>query len=211
MCFHRKHSKTGRCLQLLESYRPIGGGNPRHRVVASLGDADIPDEWFGALAVLVSSRLTGKPLLLAPEVPLEGLAWVDRIVRNVERKRRDEREITGETLDGVLIDRVDHSHSTILGPLVVGLHAWKKLGMDGMLDALGFNSAQRQAACALILGRLAEPMSEHAFYHWLPQSSLPDILGPTVCSGGAQAPPRQAEPLTPFKSRREPRPNQRKV
>lgn len=186
MYFHRKHSKTSRCLQLLESYRPIGGGNPRHRVVASLGDADIADEWFDALAVLIESRLTDTPLLLLPELPPEGLEWAERIVRHVERKRREESKVSGETLDGVFVDQVDHSHSTVLGPLVVGLHAWQQLGMDGVLNALGFSTAQCQAACALILGRLAEPMSEHAFYQWLPQSSFPDIFGPEVCSGGAQ-------------------------
>ncbi|MBT3289998.1 MAG: hypothetical protein HN380_21830, partial [Victivallales bacterium] len=57
MYFHRKQSKSGRCLQLLESYRPSGGGSPRHRVVASLGDAEIPEEWFDGLSTLVASRL----------------------------------------------------------------------------------------------------------------------------------------------------------
>jgi len=187
MYFHRKKSKSGRCLQLLESYRPAGGGSPRHRVVASLGDADIPDEWFDALAVLISSRLTGAELLIPPELPPKGLAWVDRIVHDVER-RREEAEAGSErqTLDGVVLDRVEHSHSTVLGPLLAGLHAWDGLGMDGLLTALGFNASQRQAACALVLGRLAEPMSEHGFYHWLPYSSLPDLLGSKVHSGGVQ-------------------------
>ncbi|MBT4818950.1 MAG: hypothetical protein HOJ57_33660 [Lentisphaerae bacterium] len=186
MYFHRKHSKTSRCLQLLEAYRPIGGGNPRHRVVASLGDADIPKEWFDALAILIESRLADSVLLLPPDLPQEGQQWVDRIVEQIEGKRREETKLSGETLDGVLVGQVDHSHSTVLGPLVVGLYAWKKLGMDGVLNVLGFSTAQCQAACALVLGRLVEPMSEHAFYHWLPQSSFPDILGPEVCSGGAQ-------------------------
>jgi transposase len=188
MYFHRKHSKTGRCLQLLESYRPAGAGGPRHRVVASLGDADIPEGWLGPLSVLVSSRLAGKPLLLAPELPPEGLAWVDRIVQAVERRRGDEAAAMadGRTLDGVLADGAEHSHSTVLGPLLVGLHAWRRLNLDGLLCRLGFNPAQRQAACALILGRLAEPMSENAFHGWLPQSSLPDLLGQEVCGGGVQ-------------------------
>lgn len=186
MYFHRKQSKSGRCLQLLESYRPASGGSPRHRVVASLGDADIPDEWFPALAVLVASRLEGTELLLAPELPAEGLAWVDRIVHDAERKRAERGGGTGATLDGVVVDRIEHSHATALGPLLVGLDAWDKLGMDGLLGDLGLNAVQRQAACALILGRVAEPLSEHAFYHWLPLSSLPDLLGHTVCSGGVQ-------------------------
>lgn len=186
--FHRKHSKTGRCLQLLESYRPASGGAPRHRVVASLGDADIPDAWLDALAVRVSSRLADKPLLLAPALPPEGLAWVDRIVQAVERRRQDAMgpTIGGPLLDGVLAERVEHSHSTVLGPLLAGLHAWRSLNLDSLLGRLGFNPSQRQAACALILGRLAEPMSENAFYEWLPHSSLPDLLGGTVCAGDVQ-------------------------
>jgi len=201
MYFHRKHSKTGRCLQLLESYRPAGGRGPRHRVVASLGDADIPEEWFGALAVLVSSRLTGRPLLLPPELPAEGLAWVDRIVHDIERRRSSEPAGSGVRLDGVLADQVEHSHSTVLGPLLVGLHAWEALGLDGLLGDLGLNGAQRQAACALVLGRLAEPMSEHAFHQWLPHSSLPDLLGPDVCAGGVQRYYRAGDKLLEHQAR----------
>lgn len=186
MYFHRKHSKTGRCLQLLESYRPAGGGNPRHRVVASLGDADIPETWWDVLATLVGNRLAGTPWLLTPGFPAEGMMWVDRIVQGIERKRRDEPRGGEESLDGVLVSRVEHSHCTVLGPLVAGLHAWRSLGMDELLAGLGFNRAQLQAACALILGRLVEPMSEHGFHQCLAHSSFPDLLGPDVCGGGVQ-------------------------
>jgi len=186
MYFHRKHSRTGRCLQLLASYRPPGGGHPRHRVVASLGDADIPEEWWDGIAALADSRLSGKPLLLPPELPPDALVWVDRIVQGVERKRRDEPDVDEEPLDGVLASCVEHSHSTVLGPALAGLHAWRSLGMDNLLAGLGFNRAQRQAACALILGRLVEPMSEHAFHQHLPRSSFPDLLGQDVCRGGLQ-------------------------
>lgn len=186
MYFARKHTRTSRCLQLVESYRPLGGGSPRHRVVVSLGDADIPEEWLDPLAELVSGRLGREPLLLAPELPAEALAWAERIVRQVERGRRDRPPASGERLDGVLLDQVEHSRSTPLGPLILGLHAWNALDMDGLLGAEGFGAAQRQAACALVLGRLAEPMSEHAFHRHLPESSFPDLLGPDVCSGGAQ-------------------------
>ncbi len=187
MFFHRKKSKSGRCLQLLESYRPKGAGSPRHRVVLSLGDADIPDEWLRELAVLVTSRLTGDELLLAPELPPEAMVWADRIVHEVERRRAErDSKSSKQTLDGVLVDQVEHSHATTLGPSLVGLHAWDTLELDKTLASVGFNPKQRQAACALVLGRLVEPLSEHAFYHWLPHSSLPDLLGSDVASGGVQ-------------------------
>ena len=186
MYFHRKQSKTGRCLQLLESYRPASGGSPRHRVVASLGDADIPECWWDDLATLVASLLSGRPLLLPPDLPPDGLAWAERIASSVERRRRDEPHAVPETVDGVVLDQVEHSHSTVLGPLVVGLHAWRSLGMDGLLADLGFKPVHRQAACALVLGRLDEPMSEHAFREHLPDSSFPDLLGDGVLDGGVQ-------------------------
>jgi transposase len=152
-----------------------------------LGDADIPDEWFDALSVLVSSRLTGTELLLAPELPPEGLAWVDRIVHDIERRREVcEDDPNTETLNGVVVNRIEHSHATMLGPALVGLHAWDELGMDALLGSLGLNPSQRQAACALVLGRLVEPLSEHGFYHWLSSSSFPDLLGSEVHSGGVQ-------------------------
>ncbi len=187
MYFHRKKSKSGRCLQLLESYRPKGAGSPRHRVVLSLGDLDIPEEWLRELAVAVTSRLTGNELLLPPDLPPEAMVWADRIVHEVERRRAEkDSKSSKRKLDGVLVEQVAHSHATALGPALVGLHAWDSLGLDKTLAGAGFNPKQRQAACALVLGRLVEPVSEHAFYHWLPHSSLPDLLGPDVASGGVQ-------------------------
>lgn len=151
-----------------------------------MGDADIPDERFDPLAALVAGSLRNEPLFLASELPREAMEWVERIVTQVERGRRDRPVAVGEQIDGVVVDQVEHSHSTLLRPLVVGLHAWNALGMGGLLVAQGFSRGQRQAACALVLGRLAEPMSEHAFYHYLPYSGFPDLLGSDVCSGGVQ-------------------------
>ena len=186
MYFHRKKSKSGHCLQLLESYRPAGGGSPRHRVVASLGDADIPDMWHDDMAAAIADRLSGSSALLPPELPAECLAWVDRIVRLVVLRTMDELSARDEVLNGVRASEVSHCHSTPLGPVLAGIHAWRKLEMDGLLLGLGFNASQLQAACALVLGRLAMPLSEHAFYNFLPFSSFPDLLGHDVCSGGVQ-------------------------
>ena len=58
-----------------------------------------------------------------------------------------------------------------------GLHAWKELGMPGLLRRLGFSSTHASVAEALVIGRMAEPMSEHAFHKHIPLTALPDILG----------------------------------
>ena len=49
--------------------------------------------------------------------------------------------------------------------------------MPGLPRRLGFSSTQAAMAEALILGRMAEPMSEHAFHRHIPLTALPDILG----------------------------------
>ena len=49
--------------------------------------------------------------------------------------------------------------------------------MPGLPRRLGFSSTQAAVAEALILGRMAEPMSEHAFHRHIPLTALPDILG----------------------------------
>lgn len=118
--------------------------------------------------------------------------WCDRIVKRVERQDRwtplpERRQPLpaapgdpSEQIDGVLIDRVEHQHETTLGPELVGWHAWRKLQLDGVLDRLGFNAAQRVAAAVTVLNRLVEPVSEHGLLNWLPTSSLADLLGEEV-------------------------------
>ena len=49
MFFRLKHSKSGQVLQLLESYRN-GQGQPRQRVVISLGNAKIVEKDRGLVA-----------------------------------------------------------------------------------------------------------------------------------------------------------------
>lgn len=188
-------------LQLLASYRPKGA-SPRHCVVVSLGEAELPDAWLSPLAKVVERRLKGELTLPATDLPPEALEWVDRIVAKVEREgnwpptlvvqKTDDAEPPArpsasrrhDVVDGVLVDKVTHSHNTPLGPLLPGLDAWERLAMPKLLHRLGFSSVQSQAACALVLGRLADPLSENAFVHWLPFGSLPDLLGEDVLRGG---------------------------
>ena len=49
--------------------------------------------------------------------------------------------------------------------------------MPTLLRRLGFSSTNAAVAEALVLGRMAAPMSEHAFHRHIPLTALPDILG----------------------------------
>ena len=65
-------------LQLVESYRNAEG-QPRQRVLASLGDASVPVDERGAIAKEVELRLRGEELLFPARLSRKGAEWVTRI------------------------------------------------------------------------------------------------------------------------------------
>ncbi len=193
MFFHRKKSKSGLVLQLLESYRN-DQGTSTHRVVVSLGNADLPKKLWGIVATSVESKLYGQ-IELFDSTP-DSQRWIDQIVKRIEREDKWQplakerahlasRKITtkdadiqeSEIVDGVLIDDVNHTHETTLGPELAALSAWKALEMDVLLARLGLSGAQRRAAACSVVNRLVDPVTENALPLWLQSSSLPDILG----------------------------------
>ena len=191
MFFCRKQSKSGWVLQLLESYRNQQG-KPTHRVVVSLGDASLSESSWKSVAKYIESRLYGYRELLEP--PACEKYWIDSIVKRIEREgkwqgvsknkpllgSRDSNEARPhekEVVDGVLIDDVNHTHETTLGPELVGLKAWDELGLDDLFKEFGFSGAQRRGAACSVINRLVDPVSENKLPLWLETSSLPDLLG----------------------------------
>ncbi len=82
-----------------------------------------------------------------------------------------------EVIDGVLIHKITHTHTTRLGPELLANHAYDRLALDDVLARGGFNPAQRMAARASIINRVVDPVAEQALPHWVKRSSLPDLLG----------------------------------
>ena len=186
MFFRYKQSPSGQCLQLLESYRNAQG-QPRHRVVVSLGNALIAEADRPLIARLVEQRLRGQPDLPgASHDHARVLEQADAIAKRIEREGRwgpapapaaPAPEAGGDgVINGVLGDRITHTHTTPLGPSLVGWEAWQRLGMPAVLEELGFNPAQQQAAAASVINRLVDPGSELALVDWLPDSSLPELM-----------------------------------
>jgi hypothetical protein len=192
MFFRRKKSPSGQCLQLLEAYRNAQGA-PRHRVVVSLGNALIPEADWPVIAHGVERELYRQSELIPPDYSASVQRWIDAIAKRVDREGRWQplrrpglgaRETpNGEVVDGVLMDQVSHTRTTPLGPSLVGLAVWKKLEMPKLLVQLGFNQAQAEAAAISVIGRLVAPGSELALSEWLPDSSLPELLGVRVTHG----------------------------
>lgn len=153
MFFRLKQSPSGQCLQLLEAYRNARG-EPRHRVVVSLGDASLPVAERAAIARAVERKLCGEEELLPAKLSAEAQPWIDTILKRIEREGRPPAgpPATAAAVQPgapvpqvaeVLIDEVAHTHTTPLGPSLVGLEAWNRLEMPRVLAELGFNPAQR--------------------------------------------------------------------
>ena len=63
------------------------------------------------------------------------------------------------------------------GVETVGLWAMEQLGLEVLLERLGFNGTQRALAMATIIARMAQPGSERASWRWLcERSALGELL-----------------------------------
>jgi transposase len=187
MFFRLKETKSGQVLKLIESYRDEASV-PRHRTVVSLGDAPIERSSWKPIAKTVEDRLYGRDDLITRDLSEDEQQWTDRLVRQVESEGRwsaaGQAEHAGPVIDGVLANEVSHTTTAELGTVLVGWQTWKKLGMDQLLGALGFNRAQSDAAAISVLNRLIDPVSEHSLLDWYRQTSLPELMGNRLRGAG---------------------------
>ena len=173
--FRTKSIKGTPLVQLVQSYRDAQGA-PRQRVIASLGDTRLPESEERAIATAVERRLQGERELFESELSTDGLAWVARIVALAGRSKAAV-PVTGATVDGVLIDEIETEQVVELGPQLVAMAAWEKLGLTQMLVELGFNASAQAAAQLMVCNRLIEPLSEWALIDWSHRTALPELLG----------------------------------
>ncbi len=79
--------------------------------------------------------------------------------------------------DSVDIDSLTLNLPRSVGIEHVALHAMKQLDFPNKLKALGVNETQCSAIIGNIMGRMAQPASELATWHWLQgQSALGELL-----------------------------------
>ena len=148
MYFRTKTVKGTALVQLVESYRNAEG-QPRQRVVASLGDASVPEMEKPRIARAVENHLSGNRDLLGTGLSEEAAAWVARILQLLGRSK-SARPVVAEKVDGVLIDRIATENVVELGPQLVALAAWNELGLSDALDQSGLNASQIATAQLLV-------------------------------------------------------------
>ena len=198
MFFRLKKTPSGQVLQLVESYRDAEN-RPRQRVVISLGNAKMSEDDRPVIAKEIEKRLYGKLDLFPSNHSASTQKWIDTIIRRIDlqgrwtplsefKSRRGSNHLESEKkediIDGVVADRVSHSATTMLGPVLVANHAWQQLRLDDCLTGLGFTEAQRNVAAASVMSRLVDPVSENAMISWAETTALPELLGDGLIQGG---------------------------
>jgi len=173
--FRTKSIKGTPLVQLVQSYRNAEG-LPRQRVIASLGDAKLPEAEKPSIARAVERHLQGDRNLLERELSEEAASWVARLVRLAESSK-SAAPVTSASLDGVLLDEIQTSNVVQLGPQLVARQAWEELRFTPMLQELGLSAGQIATAQLMIANRLIEPLSEWALIDWSQRTALPELLG----------------------------------
>jgi transposase len=205
MYFHKKTSASGETLQLLESFRN-SEGQPRHKIVMSLGNADIKKEFWEEIAQGIESALNGQHEFNFIKYSTYSAKWIEKIIKRIEREGRAVGSVkindTGniDVIDGVLIDKVEHTHTTPLGSSLLGKHAWDTLGIPEFLKELGFNEAQRETAAVSIISRLTDPGTENSLVENLENTSFPDLFGEEIIKGGKDRFYRVSDKLMEYKA-----------
>lgn len=175
MFFRTKIIKGSPLVQLVESFRN-SEGLPRQRIVASLGDANIPENEKALIAKTVENRLANQIELLPPSLSPEASAWVTRILSLLSRPLCS-RSTYAKKIDGVLLDGIQSENVVQLGPQLVALHAWDRLDLTPTLQKAGLNPGQIATAQILVANRLIDPLSEWALIDWSQRTALPELLG----------------------------------
>ena len=179
MFFRTKVIKNTPLVQLVESYRDAEG-RPRQRIVASLGQEEIPASSQRTVARGVKARLQGQKELFSDEYSRDEAEWIDRIVRLAERTQSAQAKRENEPLDGVLAEEVQTENVVVFGPELAGMTAWDALDLTNKLLSWGMKRRTVALAGAMVVNRLIEPLSEWALIDWLKGSALPECLNVRV-------------------------------
>lgn len=175
MFFRTKQIKGTPLLQLVEAYRNPEG-QPRQRVLASLGNAALPAGDPRHLAKAVEHQINGQDDWLDETISADAAAWVVHVASLAKRSKGATQSVGGSVIDGVLLDEIQTQQVVELGPQLVAMKAWDALGFTPMLQNLGMNPTAIATAQVMISNRLIEPLSEWALIEWAQRTALPELL-----------------------------------
>jgi len=110
---------------------------------------------------------------------------VDDIVSKVKEHRQRQQQKLARPEEGtkdddfvaVHTDRVSTECHRQAGPVHVAYEFYKRLGLEEILEEIGFSKRARDLTCIMTIARLVHPCSEHAMPDWIRTTALADILG----------------------------------
>ena len=176
----KKNGKTYTNYLLVESLHTEQG--PRHKVIASLGNLkSAPAEHWHQLARKVERALAGQ-LSLVDEPEVATIVDKARDRQSIETTVKEEEEPVSDAQ--INIDKITIEEPREAGTIHVGHQTWLKLGVNEILQDLGFDERESCLTEILTLNRLIAPGSELATKTWVPNTALPDILGADNCKLG---------------------------
>ena len=173
--FRTKQIKDSQLLQLVEAYRNTQG-QPRQRVIASLGNATLPAGDPRRLAKAVEDQINGQTEWLDEALTEDTAAWIVHVAALAKRSKGATQVVSGTVIDGVLLDEIQTEQVVELGPQLVAMKAWDELGFTPMLQNLGMNPTAIATAQVMVANRLIEPLSEWALIDWAGRTALPELL-----------------------------------
>jgi hypothetical protein len=189
MFLRTKITPTGFVLQLVASYRDAEQ-RPRQRILASLGDVSVPEHLRSIIVHGVEARLSGQVDLTLDGTSAEAATWIDRIVRQCDRRvsvahvqppttpipalpAAEEVVSPAPVAEGpvavaaagdVVIDGVRAAQVTHQDTAVFGSGAGGAacvgVAADACLTQLGFPVSQQQAIAVEVINRLVEPLHD---------------------------------------------------
>ncbi len=189
VCRTRTRSRDGKhyfTFRLVRSQRQ--GAKVRQRTLLNLGSQfAIPQADWRALCLRVRQILGPPdellPLDCSPEVEIEAQRIAARLLQDGVALAAEFPAAERPSAPRPDFQSVDVSTLKLARPRSVGvehaaLWAAEQLGLPALLAELGLSGPQRQAALALLVGRMAAPASERATWIWLRErSGLDELLG----------------------------------
>ena len=173
---NKGYDKIFTCHRLMESYRTANG--PRQRKIIDLGKLDIPAWQHKILADRIEDILTKQSSCTPVDGHIESLA--SHYAALIEKKElaasvsiADGYEPDYEVVD---VNSASNSKSRTIGAEYVGLSMLRELGINSLLNSLGFNREQINLAILSIVGRLVLPKSEKGTREWAQWISATDEL-----------------------------------
>jgi transposase len=180
MYIREKKTRTTPALQLVSGRRDHNG-KVRQEIILSLGNVPIPDELRKTIAHEVENRMNGYQRLLP--LSLDVAKWVDFILKKLESagkltpiKHQEQKVMPGTVLNGVLLERLKHENTTLLGPFLPLEAAWTSLKLTEFLAEQKFSPQQINAVKISLYNRLIEPVSENSLLSWAETTALNELF-----------------------------------